>query len=218
MPNPATGRQIRNVALFTAAYLAVSALTTLAERNFEFILYLVTMLIIIAIIFAIHKRIGLSISVLWGLSLWGLLHMIGGLVPIPAEWPQNTDPGMSGVVYNWWLIPEHLKYDQIIHAFGFGITTWLCWQALSSRTRSEDGSPLQPTLGIMTLCAAAGMGFGALNEIIEFIATLTIPDTNVGGYENTGWDLVYNMIGSTIAVLLIYASNRKPSQGVTDNQ
>lgn len=209
MLTPATGRQVRNVTLFTAAYLAVSALTTLAERNFEFILYLVTMLVIIAVIFAVHRRIGLSISVLWGLSLWGLLHMIGGLVPIPVEWPQNTDPGMSGVVYNLWLIPEHLKYDQIIHAFGFAITTWVCWQALSSRTRSEDGSALHPTLGLMTLCAAAGMGFGALNEIIEFIATLNLPNTNVGGYENTGWDLVYNMIGSIIAALIIYLTQGK---------
>ena len=44
------------------------------------------------------------------------------------------------------------------------------------------------------LCAAAGSGFGALNEVVEFIAVLTIPETNVGGYENTGWDLVANLV------------------------
>lgn len=208
MHSPATARQVRNVAIFTAVYLAASALTTLASRNNEFVLYLVTMLVIMVAVFAIHRRVGLSISVLWGLSLWGLLHMIGGLVPIPTGWPQNTDPGASGVVYNLWLIPESLKYDQITHAFGFAITTWLCWQALSSRIRSEDGSPLRPTLGLMTLCAAAGMGFGALNEIVEFIATLTLPKTNVGGYINTGWDLVYNMIGSIIAAAIIHLNDR----------
>ena len=50
---------------------------------------------------------------------------------------------------------------------------------------------------------AAGSGFGALNEVVEFIAVLTIPETNVGGYENTGWDLVANLVGATVAAVLI---------------
>jgi hypothetical protein len=53
------------------------------------------------------------------------------------------------------------------------------------------------------LCAAGGMGFGALNEVIEFIAVLTIPNTNVGGYVNTGFDLVANLVGCVIAAVLI---------------
>ncbi|MFK5922071.1 MAG: DUF2238 domain-containing protein [Verrucomicrobiota bacterium] len=206
---PATGKQIRNVAIFTAIYLVAAALTTLSTRNFEFVFYLVTMLLMIAAVYVVHRRVGISNGVLWGLSLWGLLHMIGGLMPIPNDWSQNTDPGVGGVVYNWWLIPDHLKYDQIIHAYGFAITTWLCWQGLSSIANTRSDEPLRPTLGLMTICAAAGMGFGALNEIIEFIATLTLPQTNVGGYINTGWDLVYNMIGSIIAVILIYLTQGK---------
>jgi hypothetical protein len=47
------------------------------------------------------------------------------------------------------------------------------------------------------------MGFGALNEVIEFIAVLTIPNTNVGGYVNTGFDLVSNLVGCVIAAALI---------------
>jgi hypothetical protein len=47
------------------------------------------------------------------------------------------------------------------------------------------------------------MGFGALNEVLEFIAVLTIPNTNVGGYENTAWDMVSNLVGSTIVAMLI---------------
>ena len=42
-----------------------------------------------------------------------------------------------------------------------------------------------------------------LNEVIEFIAVLTFPNTNVGGYENTGWDLVANLVGTIIAALVI---------------
>ncbi len=215
---PATGKQLRNVAIFTAIYLAAAALATLSQRNFEFVFYLATMLLMIATVYLVHQRIGISNGILWGLSLWGLLHMIGGLMPIPDDWSQNTDPGIGGVVYNWWLIPEHLKYDQIIHAYGFAITTWLCWQGLSTSAYTRKGEPLRPTLGLMTICTAAGMGFGALNEIIEFIATLTLPQTNVGGYINTGWDLVYNMIGSIIAAIIIYLTQGKTPARQTDNQ
>ena len=60
-----------------------------------------------------------------------------------------------------------------------------------------------PTLGTLTQCGAASMGFGGLNEVIEFAITLTLPETNIGGYINTGWDLVSNLVGVTVACLLI---------------
>jgi len=57
--------------------------------------------------------------------------------------------------------------------------------------------------GLLVLCAAAGMGFGALNEVIEFAATILVPETNVGGYMNTGWDLVSNLVGCVLAAVII---------------
>jgi hypothetical protein len=53
------------------------------------------------------------------------------------------------------------------------------------------------------------MGFGALNEVVEFAATQLLPDTNVGGYVNTGWDLVFNLVGSAAAALAIGLGGRK---------
>jgi hypothetical protein len=40
------------------------------------------------------------------------------------------------------------------------------------------------------------VGLGALNELIEFTAALIMAQTNVGGYLNTGWDLVANFVGA----------------------
>jgi hypothetical protein len=37
--------------------------------------------------------------------------------------------------------------------------------------------------------------------VVEFVATLLLPKTNVGGYENTGWDLVSNAVGAAFAIL-----------------
>ena len=47
------------------------------------------------------------------------------------------------------------------------------------------------------------LGLGTINEIIEFAVQLSIPETNVGGYINTGWDMVSNSVGAITAVLIM---------------
>lgn len=193
------------VVLFNAAYMLAAIVGAVVQGNREFIFYIVVMLVLISVIGAVHRSVRLTTSLLWAFSLWGLAHMAGGLCPLPSGWPYN---GNNEVLYSAWLIPNLLKYDQIVHAYGFGITTWACWHILSHALRQPDGGAVRPTFGILTLCAAAGMGFGALNEVIEFIAVQTIPNTNVGGYENTGWDLVSNLVGATIAAVIIRRRSR----------
>lgn len=167
----------------------------LAGGNAEFLFYILVMGVLIGLVVWMLRRVPLSVGLMWCLSVWGLLHMAGGLVPVPAAWPIHGD---QRVLYSLWLIPDALKYDHIVHAFGFGTTTWLGWQAV--RARWPDA---RPTFGPIALCALAALGCGALNEVVEFIATLTLPNTNVGGYINTGWDLVANTVGAIIAAAAI---------------
>jgi hypothetical protein len=201
MHKPASPAQLRAIMIFSAIYIAVSVVVSWSAGNSEFVFYIVVMALIIGAILLVHRRVGISASLGWCLSIWGLLHMAGGLIPAPESWPRHEN---GSVLYNVWIIPEIFKYDQLVHAYGFGIATWLCWQALGARTLGSDGHPLRPTFGIMVLCAAGGMGLGALNEVVEFIATQTLPETNVGGYINTGFDLVFNTIGATIAAAVIF--------------
>lgn len=200
MASPSSTPRLLPVLLFTAAYIGIAVVASLSTGNKEFIFYIVVMAVLIGVMSLVHARVRLTAALLWAFSIWGLLHMAGGLCPVPADWPYNGD---QAVLYSPWLIPQKLKYDQIVHAYGFGITTWLCWHIVSQVLRQQDGRPVRPTLGILTLCGAAGMGFGALNEVIEFIAVLTLPNTNVGGYENTGWDLVANLVGVILAAIII---------------
>lgn len=201
-----TPAKLLPILLFNAAYMLAAITDSIVQGNSEFIFYIVVMLVLIAVMNLVHRRVRLTNGLLWAFSVWGFAHMAGGLCPLPAGWPYNGD---QPVLYSWWLIPQKLKYDQIVHAYGFGITTWLCWHILRNALRQPDGGPVRPTFGMLMLCAAAGMGFGALNEVIEFIAVLTIPNTNVGGYENTGWDLVSNLVGSTAAAAIIRCANRR---------
>lgn len=197
-------RRLLPVALFTGAYVLVALAAALFSGNAEFLFYLAVMAVLIAVVWAVDRSVRLTRGALWGLSIWGLAHMVGGLVPAPAGWPAAVP---DGVIYNVWLIPDRLKYDHIVHAWGFGITTWVCWQGLAAAMRARGADP-RPTAGVLVLVAAAGMGFGALNELIEFVATLLVPETNVGGYRNTGWDLVSNLVGVTVAVTIIGLGGR----------
>ncbi len=189
------------VAIVTALYLTVAAIASVGNDNWEFVAYIVVVLFAGAGVALLHKQVGLSRGLLWTLSLWGLMHMLGGLLPVPEGWPINGD---KRVLYSTWLIPDYLKYDHIVHAFGFAIATWAVWQSLRSTLINKT-----PTAAILFLCALAGMGLGALNEIVEFLAVLLIPDTNVGGYLNTGWDLVANAVGAFGAAIVIGIMTKK---------
>ena len=221
MRRVASRKELNRVLAFSGSYLGVAAILVLWTKNYEFLLYLLVMTVIIFAVLGVYRRAGLSRSLLWGFSIWGILHMIGGLCPIQESW-HSADT--TAVVYNWRIIPGYLKYDQVVHGYGSGLTTWLCWQAVAARTRGHDGRRIGPTFGMLSICAAAGMGYGALNEVIEFFATMLIPHTNVGDYKNTGWDLVANLVGSIIAVLCIrwrwasYNADQKPMEGSTKSQ
>jgi uncharacterized membrane protein len=193
----------------TAVYMAAAVIGAVSTGNFEFVFYIVVMLVLIGLVGVIHWHVGLSIGVLAALSLWGLLHMSGGLVSVPESWPID---GKIRVLYSWWIIPGRLKYDQLVHAYGFGVTTCVAWEALrTSIARRVDKEPREvaPTVPWLLLCAVAGMGFGALNEVVEFAATLLMEETNVGGYANTGWDLVSNGLGCAIAAVGLWIANQR---------
>jgi hypothetical protein len=186
--------------LFSALYMLIAILAAIGQGNIEFVFYIVVMVVLITSLVLVHRQVHFTDGVLWGMSCWGMLHMAGGLVYVPESLTQN---GSQPVLYSWWIIRDWLKYDQIVHAYGFGITTWVCWQIMRSNIKKQTGENPEPTFGLCVLCATAGMGFGALNEVVEFIATLTIPETNVGDYNNTGWDLVYNLIGCGVVAFII---------------
>lgn len=180
------------LAAFTALYMVVFGAWAVATGNTEFLFYAAVMLALIGGVLLIDRQVHFSPAVLWGLSIWGLLHMAGGTVPIPES---VTEPGGLPRLYSLRLWPWFIKYDQFVHAFGFGAATLAGWEGLRAATQLRR----PPGFGLALLVVCIGMGLGALNEVVEFIATLIMPETNVGGYRNTGWDLVANLTGCLAA-------------------
>ncbi len=186
------------VILFSAAYMVVFVAIALTRHNYEFILYAGVVLFLAAWILIKQRTIQFDLVILWGLSLWGLLHMAGGNIHVGGN-----------VLYNIQLIPAFIRYDQLVHAFGFGTATLVCFHILSGML--DPGAPRRLTLII--LVALMGCGLGALNEIVEFLAVTLIPETNVGGYENTLWDLIFNTIGASFAATWAVKPNRNTPRG-----
>jgi hypothetical protein len=188
------------VAAFTVFYVSAFTLWFLSIGNYEFIVYIVTMAILIALVGFSLRKAAYPVAMLWALSVWGLAHMAGGGVQVNGS-----------VLYNLRLIPivetENLfilKYDQLVHAYGFGVTAWLLWHLLVRHFPDA-----RHTMTAYVYPVLASMGLGALNEMIEFSAVLMVPDTNVGGYYNTALDLCFNCAGAVIAIIIVALSERR---------
>jgi len=159
-------------------------------KNYEFIMYIFVILIFFVLILLTNNRVNYSNTSLWGLTIWGTLHMAGGGIPVKGD-----------VLYKLILIPiteSIFRYDQFVHIIGFGVATLIMFEVLKPKLR-----PIKHWTAISLVVVMAGLGVGAVNEIIEYVATLLTPETGVGGYDNTLLDLISDLIGALFALMVI---------------
>ena len=162
----------------------------IARKNYEFILYISVILFFFVLILFTNNRVNYSNTSLWGLTIWGTLHMAGGGIPVKGD-----------VLYKLILIPitENIfRYDQFVHIIGFGVATLIMFELLKPKLK-----PIDYWTAISIVVVMAGLGVGAVNEIVEYLATLLVPETGVGGYDNTLLDLISDLIGALFALLII---------------
>jgi len=190
----------RSLLYVTLTYTAGFTVWFLSIGNAEFLWYVLTMVMLLLVFFLTARQAEFPLPLLWALSAWGFAHMAGGGVPVG-----------DGVLYGVQLLPlggegelRLLKYDQAVHAYGFGVTAWLLWHLLR---RHHPG--LRGSWSILVYPALGAMGLGAVNEMIEFVAVLALPNTGVGGYYNTALDLVFNGLGAISAMAVVAAVDRR---------
>jgi uncharacterized membrane protein YjdF len=156
--------------------------------------YVVTVLVLTALV-ARLRRLPLSGPLALAAAASVVAHLAGGLVRVG-----------DGVLYNASPGTEALRYDHFAHALGIFVGTTLLWELLVRGTRTvAEGAPL------VVLALLAGLGLGAVNETIEFLATLAHGGGGVGGYTNTGWDLVVNSLAGVAAGLALLRRRGAPS-------
>jgi len=175
-------------------YLSLALLVFLGRNNYEFVLYIGIIGAVLALILFTNKRVDYPNFVLWGLTLWGIMHMLGGGLLLN---------GGTMRLYELILIPisedyNFFRYDQLVHIIGFGVATLVMYVLIKPNLKKKFGGW---SLGIVIVMA--GLGVGALNEIQEFLAVVIVPETGVGGYINTSMDLVADLVGAILAGVLI---------------
>jgi len=186
--------------LINAIGVVVASIYYISIKNFEFMWYIAVMVFFFILILTTLNRSKFDYPILIGLSIWGFMHMTGGGVIIDGA-----------VLYKLQIIPIVgsgelliLKFDQVVHAFGFGVATLVVFHLI--RPYLGDRINWKVMYPIIVL---GGMGVGALNELIEYFAVVAFPETGVGGYHNTMLDSVFNTIGAIIAVILIHVRRRR---------
>ena len=172
--------------IFSLFYVGGFSVYYLFIGDWEFLWYVAVMIFFICLIIGTIKYTKLSLLAVWGLCLWGLLHMAGGGLVVGEE-----------VLYAYRIFPfldlggefYILKFDQVVHVFGFAVATLVMYEIVVSKWVGSRNL-------LIFVVVLTGMGLGVINEIVEFIAVVIFPETGVGGYYNTLLDLIFNTLGS----------------------
>lgn len=192
------------VLAFSSLYLVLGALYFLQDLNFEFVIYIVVIVAAFALLFGTLRTTKFPVYILWLISVWGLMHILGGSVPTP-----------DGVLFAYKIYPfvdlggdfYILKYDQVVHAYLYGVMALVFLHVL----RHTLGA-VKPVWMIVLLALMASMGVSAMNEIMEFLIAISLERNGVGGYENAMLDLIFNFSGAFLA-LCIFGFYRKFRKG-----
>lgn len=189
-------REHRRILAFSIAYLVVFAFIAFASGNYEFVYYLGLMAALIVFVVVYHRALQLSNVVLATLSLVGLLHVMGGTIHVDGTRLYDLD----------WL-GGRVHYDNMVHMVAVFVVTLVLYSALTphvDRTIRHSNVLLSAMLILMAL------GVGTINEIVEFGAVVFLGSAEtVGDYWNNSLDLVFNLVGSVGAALLISFHHRR---------
>lgn len=188
--------------VFTLAYLIPFTYSFISSGDGEFIWYALIVIGLFLLVIGTLPISKFTQGIVWSLSIWALLHLAGGGIKVG-----------EGVLYGVQLIPLYngggemilLKYDQVVHAFGFGLCAYIIFHFL----KRYIVNPYR--FGVYAIAMLGGIGMGVLNEIAEFIAVILFPNNGVGGYVNTSLDLVFNTLGGFLVMLFVWFKNRKKS-------
>ena len=186
--------------LFTALYLLFGGIYFLRDFNSEFVVYIGVIVAIFTGVLLTLRTTKFPVWMLWLLSLWGLMHVLGGLVQTP-----------DGVLFAYRIYPFFdgggefyiLKYDQVVHGYLYGLVAVMAYHVI----RNIFGATGYHTL-VFLASVLISVGVSGMNEIMEFFITVTFPDNGVGGYHNTMLDMVFNFSGACVATLVYILSTK----------
>ncbi|MCX7000706.1 MAG: DUF2238 domain-containing protein [Candidatus Sumerlaeota bacterium] len=179
--------------LINLALIAGFGSLFLARLNYEFLIYVGVIVFFLCLIGISIKKVDYTLGSLVGLTVWSALHLAGGGITIGEGRLYDVMLIRLSETYPVW------RYDQLVHIWGFGVSTLVVFSLLTGTLKRPVENPI--ALGIVLVMA--GLGMGALNEILEFVVSICVPQSGVGGYMNTSLDLCADLIGAILGLLYI---------------
>lgn len=184
--------------VFNLLYILGFTFYYAAQRNYEFMLYIGVLVVLFVLVFFLQRRVKFSYTLLWMLSIWGLLHLMGGGVHFPAD----------KVLYRWVPVELYnahdtagefviLKFDQILHFYIYFVMSFVLAHLFSTYISRTSSS-----VRVAFFVILASMGLSVINELIEFGAVVYMGKTGVGGYYNTLLDLCFNTLGAVVGGII----------------
>ena len=191
--------KLKLIVYFTIAYLIVFTFNAILKKNYEFLFYTMIISVLIYAIVVHYKKMHLTNWIICGISFFILLHFLGGNVYIKGT-----------RLYDFWLIYKFFKFDNLVHLVGGFVATFIVYNFI--RLHLDRNFKHNKVLFSVLLILVVSGG-GAINEIIELIAVVFLnAAAQIGDYMNNALDLVFNLLGSIGACLLImikYHNNNK---------
>lgn len=184
------------IAGLTLTYVVSFFIAFIFQKNIEFLAYAIILIIVGIIVWKTLPESKLDSFALAGLSIWGFMHLAGGGIILGGE---------AGVLYGLKLVALFdgggqfyiLKYDQLVHFIGFGVTAIVMFQLFTKRFNNKVGKKF-----VYFVTIVSALGLSALNEVIEFATFIALPNTFVGDFYNVGLDLVFNTLGAIAGTII----------------
>ena len=151
-------RREKVVMLFTLIYILTFSYYSFLRGNIEFVFYSFLLLLFLNIGIYIHKKVQLPEFIVIGLSLFGLLHILGGNIDIKEI-----------RLYDMEFFYGIIRYDNIIHIIGSSLVA-LVLNVIFFFIVEKNQKIILPLYYFALFLMA--LGTGVLNEIIELMAVV----------------------------------------------
>jgi uncharacterized membrane protein YjdF len=175
-----------NAALFVIMCIAVYYDRFLQYRGrgnlHEFAIYAGVILSLIAIAWLYFRQFHFRNSMLALVQVGILVHFAGAFVPLDG-----------GRLYDAYIFG--IRYDKYVHFYNAFVAAVVVGHVFD-RVRAH--LPFVRGLAVLLIV----LGLGAVVEILEYLVMLTVPNAGVGGYDNNMQDLIGNLLGGTLFVVL----------------
>jgi len=153
-----------------------------AANIHEFFIYATVIFFIIFVSWYKFRYLNIKTSLLILIEIGILMHFSGAFIQVDGH-----------RLYDSRFF--EIRFDKYVHFVNALIATIVTLYIFNKRKLPQTGFMLMIAILLV-------LGLGAVNEMIEYVVTLTVEHNGVGAYNNNMLDLVANFFGAIAATLL----------------